>query len=81
MQSGTFEALITDISLVGLFLKTDRTITPGKPIRISCRLPGSDKPLIVNGLIQRSGPDGMGVQLTSLTPNQQSLIRSFLKTA
>jgi hypothetical protein len=80
VQGGTFEALITDISLVGLYLKTDRTVAPGKPIRISCRLPGSEKPLIVNGLIQRSGPDGVGVQLTSLTPNQQALIRSFLKT-
>jgi hypothetical protein len=80
VQGGTFEALITDISLVGLFLKTDRTIASGKPIRISSRLPGSEKPLIVNGLIQRSGPDGMGVQLTSLTPDQQTLIRSFLNS-
>ena len=47
-DGGTFEAVITDISLVGMFIKTERALPARpRPVRISCRLPGVDKPLIL----------------------------------
>jgi hypothetical protein len=80
IEGGTFEALITDISLVGMFIRTDRSFPSGRPIRISCRLPGVEKPLILSGLIQRSEPTGIGVQLKPPTPDQQKIILAFLNT-
>jgi len=79
IDSDTFDAVITDISLVGLFLKTARSSPPGKTIRISTRLPDAAKPLILSGGIQRSEPGGIGVGLDPPTPEQEKAIRAFLK--
>jgi hypothetical protein len=79
-DSGTFDAVITDISLVGLFLKTERSFPPGKTIRISTRLPDAVKPLILSGRIRRSEPGGIGVGLAPPTPEQEKAIRAFLRS-
>jgi hypothetical protein len=78
-ERDTFDAVITDISEVGMFLKTERSFPVGKPIRISSRLPGVEKPLILSGLVQRTEPTGIGVQLTPPTPDQERAIRAFIK--
>jgi hypothetical protein len=77
-DGGTFEAVITDISLVGMFIKTERTLPPAKAVRISCRLPGAAKPQILDGHVQRSEPTGIGLRLKALTPDQASAIRAFI---
>jgi hypothetical protein len=79
VEGGTFDAVITDISLEGMFIKTERAYPTGKPIRISCRLQGLEKPLILNGLVQRSEPGGLGVQLKAPNPEQARAIRAFLQ--
>ena len=78
LDATTCDGVITDISTVGLFLKVGRSFSAGKPIRISCRLPGLERPLILNGEILRSDPPGMAVRLNSLTPEQEKAILSFI---
>ena len=78
-DGGTFEAVITDISLVGMFIKTERALPPAKAVRISCRLPGAATPLILDGHVQRSEPTGIGLRLKALTPDQERAIRAFIK--
>jgi len=77
-DGGTFEAVITDISLVGMFIKTERALPAAKAVRISCRLPGAAKPLILDGHVQRSEPTGIGLRLKALTPDQERAIRTFI---
>jgi hypothetical protein len=78
LDATTFDGTITDISLVGLFIKTERSFPIGKPIRVSCRLPGFERPLILSGDIIRSEPAGIGVRLNALRPEQERAIRAFI---
>jgi hypothetical protein len=78
LDANTFDGIITDISTVGMFIKTERSFPPGKPIRISCRLPGLERPLILNGEILRSEPSGIGIRLKSLPADQDRAIRAFI---
>ncbi len=80
LDSSTFDGTITDFSTVGLFIKTDRSFPAGKPIRISCRLPGLQRPLILNGEIIRSAPPGIGIRLKALRPEQDRAIRAFINS-
>lgn len=74
----TFEALITDISMVGMFIQADRSLPAGKAVRVGWRLPGVARPLILNAQVQRSEPGGIGLRLQALTPEQESAIRAFI---
>jgi hypothetical protein len=74
----TFESMITDISTDGMFVKAAVEHPIGTPIRISCRLPGRDKALVLNGAILRSETGGIGVRLKGLTAEQEAAIRSFI---
>jgi hypothetical protein len=61
-----------------MFIKTERSYPPGKPIRISCRLPGLERPLILNGEILRNEPAGIGIRLKSLPADQEKAILAFI---
>jgi hypothetical protein len=75
----TFESIITDISTVGIFIKSSPAAYPaGKLIRISCRLPGREKALLLNGEVLRSEVDGIAVRLTGLSAEQETAIRQFI---
>ncbi|MCU0561187.1 MAG: PilZ domain-containing protein [Desulfobacterales bacterium] len=74
----TFESMITDISSDGMFVKAAAEYPLGTPIRISCRLPGRDKALVLSGEVLRSEPGGIGVRLRGLTAEQQEAIRTFI---
>lgn len=74
----TFDGTITDISTFGMFIKTERSFPVGKPIRVSCRLPGLERPLILSGDIIRSEPAGIGIRLKHLRPEQERAIDDFI---
>ena len=78
LDANTFDGTITDISTVGMFIKTDRSFPMGKPIRVSCRLPGQDRPLILTGEIIRSEPTGIGIRLKALRAEQERAIQGFI---
>lgn len=77
-DANTFDGTITDISVVGMFIKTERSLPMGKPIRVSCRLPGQERPLILSGEIIRSEPTGIGIRLNALRADQERAIRGFI---
>jgi len=78
LDANTFDGIITDISTVGMFIKTERSFPVGKPIRVSCRLPGLEKALILKGEILRIEPSGIGIRLKDLTDHQDRAIRAFI---
>jgi hypothetical protein len=78
LDAGTFDGTITDISTVGLYLRTEKSYPVGKRIRVSCRLPGREKALILSGDIIRSEAAGIGVRLDALQPEQDRAIRAFI---
>jgi len=78
LDASTFDGIITDISTVGMFIKTERSFPIGKPIRVSCRLPGLDKALILKGEILRIESTGIGIRLKDLTTDQDKAIRAFI---
>lgn len=81
LDANTFDGTITDISTVGMFIKTERSFPVGKPIRVSCRLPGLERPLILSGHIIRSEPAaGIGIRLKGLQAEQDRAIRAFLNS-
>lgn len=78
IDASTFDGTITDISTVGMFIKTERSFPVGKPIRVSCRLPGLERPLILSGDIIRSEPAGIGIRLKNLRIEQERAIHDFI---
>jgi len=78
LDASTFDGTITDISTVGLYIRTEKSYPVGKRIRVSCRLPGREKALILSGDIIRSEPAGIGVRLDALKPEQDRAIRDFI---
>jgi hypothetical protein len=78
LDANTFDGIITDISTVGMFIKTERSFPVGKPIRVSCRLPGLERALILRGEILRNEPSGIGIRLKDLTADQDKAIRAFI---
>lgn len=80
LDATTFDGTITDISTVGLFIQTQRSFPSGKAIRVSCRLPGLERALILNGKILRSEPTGIGIRLKALRPEQERAILAFIQS-
>jgi hypothetical protein len=78
LDATTFDGIISDISTLGMFIMTGRSFPAGKAIRISCRFPGLERPLILNGEILRSGPAGIALRFKSLTAEQEKAILAFV---
>jgi hypothetical protein len=74
----TFEALVTDISSVGLFLKAEGAYPTGAKIRISMRLPGPSKPLILRGVIVRGAPGGVAVRFEELAAEALRALAAYV---
>ena len=74
----TFDAVITDLNTVGMFIKTSSAYPPGKPIRVGLRLPGRPKALVLNGEVLRNEPNGIGVRIAGLNAEQEKVIRGFI---
>jgi hypothetical protein len=75
----TFEAQIADLSTVGMFIKTDRSLPAGSSIRLSFRLPDLERALVIEGDVSRSEPDGIGVRIRNLKAGHEKAIRSFIE--
>jgi hypothetical protein len=76
----TFEGLITDLSTFGMFIRTDRAMPAGEPIRLSFRLPGAERALVVEGDISRREPGGFGLSIRNLKPEHEKAIHRFIES-
>lgn len=76
-----FEARSKDISLGGMFIKTDRPPPPDSPIAIKMTLPEQTAPLVVACVVRWVSPEeGMGVQFSALDPKVTKAISHYVAT-
>jgi hypothetical protein len=73
-----FEAVITDISPLGVFLATPAVHPAGAEIRLRTRLPGAPEALLLTGVITRGGPNGMAVRFEGLSGAPREAIGAFV---
>lgn len=81
VEATTFDGVVTDISPTGMYIQSARSPAPETPIRVSVRLPGMDRAMIVSGTIQRSEPTGFAVRLSGLSPEHKQAIFRFIDEA
>ncbi len=81
VEATTFDGVVTDISPTGMYIQSARAPAPETPIRVSVRLPGMGRAMIVSGTIQRSEPSGFAVRLSGLPPEHEQAIRRFIDEA
>jgi Tfp pilus assembly protein PilZ len=62
-----------------VFIETNDRFALGQKVAMSFKLPGYAEPLALKGRITRSGILGMGVNFSGLSPNQNTLIRTFIE--
>lgn len=74
----SFEAVITDISAIGLFLKTDAAVAAGEKIRLSTRLPGRNRAAVLKGTVLRRGSLGLAVRFEPLAEDLAAAIAHFV---
>ncbi len=78
VEATTFDGVVTDISPTGMFIQSPRSPAPGTPIRVSVRLPGAERAMILSGTVQRGEDTGFAVRLRGLPPDQEQAIRRFI---
>lgn len=81
VQATTFDGVVTDISPTGMFIQSPRSPAPGTPIRVSVRLPGAERAMILSGTVQRGEDSGFAVRLQGLAPEHEQAIRRFIDEA
>ncbi len=83
-------AYITDLSTLGIFIRTDTPEGPGTRLNLRFRVPGAAQPLDVEGEViwvnhRRPGDltsinPGMGVQFVDLPREHRAQLRRLIKT-
>jgi len=81
VEATTFDGVVTDISPTGMYIQSARSPAPETPIRVSVRLPGMDRAMIISGTIQRSETTGFAVRLSGLPPEHEQAILRFIDEA
>jgi type IV pilus assembly protein PilZ len=85
-------AYITDLSALGIFIRTNNPEPPGTPLNLRFTLPGDEKPLELEGEVIWINPfrpnqfdninPGMGVRFSEMNPElKQRLVRLVRKIA
>ena len=69
-----------DISVNGMFLKTEKRIPPGTPCKVEILLTGTSARFSLNtrGVIARLDKDGMGVEFKSMNLDSYSHLRNIV---
>lgn len=77
-SSTSFKARTSDLSVLGCFMNTTRSLTPGTEIRLQLTYDGAT--LDATGAVARSEPSmGFGVVFSKLKPVQQTLLQSWFE--
>jgi hypothetical protein len=58
----TYAGIATDVSMSGAFVTTSRPLHVGCAIAVRVRPPKWAEEAVLAGVVQRAGPDGMGIQ-------------------
>lgn len=79
--------LSTNISVGGMFLKTETPYAVETFVKLEFPLPGETKPVSADGRVVRAvppspdsdNPPGMGIQFMNLSPDDKATIERFVK--
>ena len=81
-------ALLLDLSLSGVFVKTDELPKPGQPLRLSFQVPGNERWLRIKGVVAwlhrrqthpvHGLPPGFGFRFLELAGQEVSLISATI---
>lgn len=56
---------LKDLSISGLFIKTDAKLNPGDELYLSLMLPEKFEPLKLKGVVRRVAKDGVGIEFNT----------------
>lgn len=65
-DEGEFEAVTQNISLGGMYVITEETLSYGAKVKLSVYLPALREDVALDATVRWTKPDGMGVQFGSL---------------
>ncbi len=77
----SFAGYIIDISMDGVFIESNDRFPVGQRIRMAFRLPNASNALELEGQINRSGLQGIGVNFLGLNQDQQEIIRAYIASS
>ncbi len=75
----SFASYIIDISVDGIFIKSNDRFPVSQKIQVTFKLPNSLHALVLQGKINRSGMQGMGVIFFGLNRHQKEIIRAYIE--
>ena len=74
------QAIISDISTVGVFIEVGEPFAKGQQLDVSFNLPNSTEPLRLSGIVVWIGQGGVGVRLGRLTAEEERIIRTYIQS-
>lgn len=74
----SFAGFIINISVEGVFIKSNDRFPVGQKIRMAFELPNAPNAFELKGQINRSGLQGIGVNFLGLNQDQQEIIRAYI---
>ncbi|MEZ4251528.1 MAG: PilZ domain-containing protein [Polyangiales bacterium] len=72
-------AVVSNISLGGMFVVTDRSVEYGTPVKVRFRLPALKEEATVDTTVRWRKPDGVGLQFGSLRAIEVWALNQFFK--
>jgi hypothetical protein len=72
-------AVVSNISLGGMFIVSDRTYEYGTPVKVRFRLPALKEVAVVETTVRWTKPDGVGLQFGSLRAIEVWALNQFFK--
>ena len=77
----SFAGFIINISVEGVFIKSNDRLPVGQKIRMAFELPNAPNAFELKGQINRSGLQGIGVNFLGLNQDQQEIIRAYIASS
>ena len=80
IEDRSFKSYILDISKLGAFIDSNDRLPEGQKILLDFKLPNYQKAFQLDGRIARSGPSGIGVKFSNVSPDQEAAILKFIES-
>ena len=80
IEDRSFKSYIIDISKLGAFIDSNDLFPEGQKILLDFKLPNYQKAFQLDGRIARSGPSGIGVKFSNVSPDQEAAILKFIES-
>ena len=80
IEDHSFKSYIIDISKLGAFIESNDRYPVDQKILMAFKLPNYHEAFQIKGRIARSGPRGLGVKFSNLSPDQEAAIPKFIES-